>query len=168
MMIQEIQKPPRVVLRKWCSENMQQVYRKTLMSKCNFNHLQSSFIEIAFHDGCSPVNVLQIFKTTFFKRTSGRLLLKILIQHLGITSPLKKLFVVILIMLLTFTLVFIRWFERKILFFLSKYYFSKKKMNESGNFIAIKQSSKIFLKKRRIHYGNFKIFSAVDFNKRLM
>ena len=38
-------------------------------------------------------------------------------------------------------------------------------MNESGNFIAIKQSSKTFFKKRRINFGNFKLFLAVDFDK---
>ena len=25
------------VLRKWCSENMQQIYRRTHMTKCDFN-----------------------------------------------------------------------------------------------------------------------------------
>ena len=34
----KIQKPPsRGVLRKRCSENMQQSYRRTLMPKCDFN-----------------------------------------------------------------------------------------------------------------------------------
>ena len=38
----------------------------------------SNFIELAFWHGCSPVNLLQIFRTSFPKSTSGRLLLKIL------------------------------------------------------------------------------------------
>ena len=29
--------PPRGVLKKRCSENMQQIYRRTPMPKCNFN-----------------------------------------------------------------------------------------------------------------------------------
>ena len=37
--------------------------------------LQSNFIEIAFHDGCSPVNWPHIFRTPFPRSTSGWLLL---------------------------------------------------------------------------------------------
>ena len=29
--------PSRGVLRKWCSENLQQIYRRTSMPKCGFN-----------------------------------------------------------------------------------------------------------------------------------
>ena len=46
---------PRGVLKKRCSENMQQI--KLL---CNF-------IEIALRHGCSPVNLLHIFRTPFSK-----------------------------------------------------------------------------------------------------
>ena len=35
-----------------------------------------SFIEITLRDGCSPVNLLHIFRTTFTKNTSERMLLK--------------------------------------------------------------------------------------------
>ena len=38
--------------------------------------LQSNFIEIALRHGCSPVNLLHIFRTPFYKNTSGGLLLK--------------------------------------------------------------------------------------------
>ena len=38
---------------------------------------QSNFIEIAFRNGCSPVNLLHIFRTPFRNNTSGRLLLDI-------------------------------------------------------------------------------------------
>ena len=37
--------------------------------------LQANFIEIALQHGCSPVNLLHIFTTSFLKNTSGWLLL---------------------------------------------------------------------------------------------
>ena len=43
---------------------------------CNFN-------EIAFRHGCSPVNLLHIFRKTFLKNTSGWLLLLFLRTLLG-------------------------------------------------------------------------------------
>ena len=39
--------------------------------------LQSNFIEIALRHGCSPVNLLHIFRTPFPKNTSEGLLLEI-------------------------------------------------------------------------------------------
>ena len=45
--------------------------------------LQSNFIEIALWHGCSPVNLLHIFRVPFPKNTSGRLLLKILFKKSG-------------------------------------------------------------------------------------
>ena len=68
----EFQKqPPRRVPRKRCSESMQQIYRRTPMPKCDF----SNFIEIALRHGCSPVNLLYIFRPPCFKNISGWLLL---------------------------------------------------------------------------------------------
>ena len=55
------------VLQKSCSENIQQVYRRTPMPKCDFNKL--------LRHGGSLVNLLHIFRTTFPKNTSGGLLL---------------------------------------------------------------------------------------------
>ena len=55
--------PSRGILKKRCSEIMQQIY--------------SNFIEITFWHGCSPVNLLYIFRTTFSKNTSGWLLLSV-------------------------------------------------------------------------------------------
>ena len=46
--------------------------------------LQSKFIEITLRHGCSPVNLLHIFRTPFIKNTSGLLLLhfaKLLKNH---------------------------------------------------------------------------------------
>ena len=45
------------------------------MSKCDFNKVVCNFIEIALWHGCSPVNLLYIFRTPFSKNISGWLLL---------------------------------------------------------------------------------------------
>ena len=55
------------VIRKRCSETMQQIYRRTPMPKCDF--------EIALRHGCSPINLVHIFRTTFPRNTSGWLFL---------------------------------------------------------------------------------------------
>ena len=39
--------------------------------------LQSNFIEITLRHGCSLVNLIHIFRTTFYKNTFGRLILDI-------------------------------------------------------------------------------------------
>ena len=57
--------PPREVLKKKRSENMQQIYRR----------ICSNFIEITLWHGCSPVSLLHIFRTLFPRNTSGWLLL---------------------------------------------------------------------------------------------
>ena len=43
--------------------------------------LQSNFIEIALRHGCSPVNLLHIFRTSFYKNTHGGLLLYVDYKH---------------------------------------------------------------------------------------
>ena len=48
----------------------QEVFLISLKLFCNF-------IEIALRHGCSPVNLLHIFRISFPRNTSGRLLLKI-------------------------------------------------------------------------------------------
>ena len=51
------------------------------MPKCDFDKvaLQSSFVEITLWHGCSPVNLVHIFRTPFYKNTyEGLLLLFIL------------------------------------------------------------------------------------------
>ena len=61
------------VLKKMCSENMHQIYKRAPM-------LKYYFIEISLRHGCSAVNLLHIFRTAFLKNTSGRLPLPILTQ----------------------------------------------------------------------------------------
>ena len=39
--------------------------------------LQSNFIEITLRHGCSPVNLMHVFRINFLKNTSGQLLLHI-------------------------------------------------------------------------------------------
>ena len=74
----DIQKqPPRGFRRKRCSENMQQIYRRIPMPRCDFNKVASNFIEVALRRGCSPVNLLHIFGTPVSENTSGRLFLDI-------------------------------------------------------------------------------------------
>ena len=63
--------PPRRVLKKGSSKNMQQIYRRTPMPKCDF----------ALWQRFSPVNLLHIFRTTFPWNTSGWLLLELLINE---------------------------------------------------------------------------------------
>ena len=48
--------------------------------------LQSNFIEIILRHGCSPVNLLYIFRTPFTKNVSGRLLLHFVFQFLDLNS----------------------------------------------------------------------------------
>ena len=82
----ELEKQPyRCVLRKRCSEKMQQIYWRTPMPKCDFNKFQSNFTEITLRHGCSPVNLLHIFRTPFPKNTSRGLLLELLsrLQYSG-------------------------------------------------------------------------------------
>ena len=63
------QKHPSIgVLTKSCSENMQQIYRRTTVPKCDFN-------KVTLRHVCSPINLLRVFRTTFYKNTYGGLLL---------------------------------------------------------------------------------------------
>ena len=96
---------PRGVPRKRCPENMLQIYRRTPMPKCDFN---CNFIEIALRCGCSPVNLLCIFRTHFLKNNSKRLLLtsqannmkKVAFRfHVYLFSLLQRLYFSIKVML---------------------------------------------------------------------
>ena len=55
------------------------------MPKCDFNKV--TFIEITLRHGCPPVNLLHIFRTPFFKNTSGWLLL---VEQLWIVKTRKR------------------------------------------------------------------------------
>ena len=53
------------------------------MPKYDFNKTERNFIEITIPHGCSPVNLLHIFRTPFLKNTSGGLLLKSVFRTLS-------------------------------------------------------------------------------------
>ena len=74
--------PSRGVLRKRCSENMQQIYRRT-PSKCSFN------IEMTLRHGCFAVNLLHILRTPFTMNTYERLLLNHLNKWLIYSLDMK-------------------------------------------------------------------------------
>ena len=78
--------PSRGVLMKRCSDNMQQIYRRTPM-KCNLNKVENNFIEIALLHGCSFVNLLHIFRTPLdgyfwtVKEITGKFMEKVKIRN---------------------------------------------------------------------------------------
>ena len=54
------------VLRKRCSENMQQTYRRTPMLKCDFNKVvRQLYCNHALAGVLTPVNLLHNFRTPF-------------------------------------------------------------------------------------------------------
>ena len=72
--------PSKGVPTKRCFENIQQIYRRTAMPKC----------EITLQHGCFPETLLHIFRTPFSKNTSGRLVLKIVYQCINSISIIFK------------------------------------------------------------------------------
>ena len=67
--------PCRGVLRKMRSENMQQIYRRTSMLKCDFNKAASQLYWNRTSAWVISVNLVHIFKTPLYKNTSRGLLL---------------------------------------------------------------------------------------------
>ena len=61
------------------------------MPKCDLIELLCNFIEITLRHGCSPVNLLLIFRTPFPRNTSGGLLLVVINQN-PVNSNLLELF----------------------------------------------------------------------------
>ena len=58
------------ILTKRCSENMQQIYRRTLMPKCDFNKIPKQLYWNCTSTRCSPASLVHIFRTPFTKNTS--------------------------------------------------------------------------------------------------
>ena len=63
--------PPEVLLGKGVLKiDIQQIYRRTLMPKCDFNKVANNIIEITVRHGCSLENLMHFFRTSFSKKTS--------------------------------------------------------------------------------------------------
>ena len=82
--------PPEVFLRKCVLKTCtkftgEHPYRREISIK-----FHSDFIEIAVRHGCSPVNLLHIFKTFFPENTSGWLLLRMPSKYCVITLFITK------------------------------------------------------------------------------
>ena len=58
---------------KWRSENMQQIYRRAPMPKCDFNKVEKQLYWNHTSAWDSPVNLLHIFRASFLKNTSEEL-----------------------------------------------------------------------------------------------
>ena len=58
------------------------------MPNSDFNKFACNFIEIALQHGCSPVNLLHLFRTPFLSNTSGKSL-KCVSQHLQATHQIS-------------------------------------------------------------------------------
>ena len=67
----------RRVLKKRCSENMQQIYGRHPRQSAISIKLLCNFIEISLRHGCSPVNVLHILRIRAFWRTASYLIWKL-------------------------------------------------------------------------------------------
>ena len=85
-----IQKQPsRRVLKKRCSEKIQKIHTRTSMPSVISIKLLCNFIEIVLPHGCSPINLMHIFRTPFPETTSGWLLLYIKLVILDQQPPFK-------------------------------------------------------------------------------
>ena len=74
----KIQKHPSVgALLKGCSQNMQQIYRRTSMSKCDFSKVAKQLYRNHAFTWVFPCKFVAYFQSTFPKNTSGGLLLEI-------------------------------------------------------------------------------------------
>ena len=73
--------PPRGVPRKRCAEKCSKFTGEHQCRSAISIKLQNNFIEITLRHGCSPVNLLHIFRTPFLKNTSGWLLVNYLLSR---------------------------------------------------------------------------------------
>ena len=71
----EQKQPSRDVLPKRCSRNMRQIYRRTPMSKCDFNKIAKQLYWNHTSAYVFSCKFATYFRTTFFRNTSRRLLL---------------------------------------------------------------------------------------------
>ena len=69
--------PSRGILIKRCSKNILQIYRRTLIPKCDFNKVAKQLYWNHTLAWCSAVNLRHIFRTPFPKNTSEKQLLKL-------------------------------------------------------------------------------------------
>ena len=69
------EQPPRGLPRKSCSKNMQQIYRRTPMPKCDFNKVAKRRYWNRTSTWVFSCQLKHIFRTPFLKKTSGGLLL---------------------------------------------------------------------------------------------
>ena len=53
------------------------------MPKRDLNKVASNFVGLALRHGCSPVNLLHIFRTPFLKNISGQLLLNVVSRNIN-------------------------------------------------------------------------------------
>ena len=66
--------PPRGIPRKRCSENMQQIYRRTPMPQCNFNKIAKQLYWNRTSPWVLSCKFAAFFRTLFPRNTSGWLL----------------------------------------------------------------------------------------------
>ena len=74
--------PSRGALKKRCSEISSKSTGEHPCRSAILIKLQSNFIEISLQHGCSPLNLLHIFRTPLPKNTCGWLLLNVIISFL--------------------------------------------------------------------------------------
>ena len=68
--------PSRGAPRERCSESIQPIYGRTPMPKCDFNTFA---LQLTLRYGCTPVNLVHIFRTPFPTNTSGGLFLVLVV-----------------------------------------------------------------------------------------
>ena len=77
--------PPEVVIGKGVLKMCSKVTGEYPCQSVISIKLKRNFIEIALRHRCSPVNLLHIIRTPFYKNTSGRLLLDIAFYNYFVT-----------------------------------------------------------------------------------
>ena len=72
-----LKQPSRGGLKKLCSENMQQIYRRTSMPECDFNKVASKLYQNHTSAWVFSCKFATFFRTTFYNNTSGGLLVNL-------------------------------------------------------------------------------------------